>query len=60
MNKNDTRWWEWVAAVAAFLFILFLVFGTLPGCSVLQGIRESRHNNDSGYWAGVSTQVGKK
>lgn len=58
-KQNDTRWWEWLAAFAAFLFILMLVFGTLPGCAALQGAYESRHNNDSAYWGSVSQNLPK-
>lgn len=60
MQFEKARWWEWVAAAAAFLFILFVVFGTLPGCGLVRGAYESRHNNDSAYWGSVSQQVGKR
>lgn len=59
-RRSDTRWWEWTAAAMAFLFILFIVLGGLGGCGLIQGAYESRHNNDAGYWGGVSQQVGKK
>jgi hypothetical protein len=54
------RWWEYAATVLAIFFILAVVFGTLPGCGLIRGAYESRHNNDSAYWGSVSQQVGKR